>query len=300
MRGSPPKQVRAVQRVRGLSPGRAAIARATRAAGIACLLAALPGAAWAQPKRVDMVTRARQLYNERMYDAAIAAAEKARAVPATADAARLVLARARLERFRGSDDSRDLVLAREALQEIRPDALSPRDRVEFLVGLGEALYLDNLFGPSAELFESALQQAGLESASLRDRVLDWWATAVDRGAQAGSSDDREMRYVTLLDRVQTELSRDPQSAAATYWLSAAARGAGDLDRAWDAAIAGWVRAGLTRDRGVTLRADLDRLVIEGIIPERARMRATADADRARLVSEMQAQWAAVKERWSGR
>ena len=276
------------------------VAASTRPLALACLLAALPAAAWAEPQQIDAVTRARQLYNQQQYDAAIAAAEKAGTTPATADAARLVLARARLERFRQSADSRDLELARDALREIRPDALSPRDRVEFLVGLGEALYLDNLYGPAAELFQSALQQAGLESTTFRDRVLDWWATAVDREAQAGPGDNRELRYATLLDRVESELSRDPQSAAATYWMSAAARGAGELDRAWDTAIAGWVRAGLTRDRGVSLRTDLDRLVIEGIIPERARMLATAEADRARLVSEMQAQWTAIKQRWSGR
>lgn len=300
MRGSQPKQVRSVQRVRGSSGGLTRLADAVRPLAIACLLAALPSAAWAQPKQIDAVTKARELYNLQQYDEAIAVAEKAGTNPATADAARLVGARARLERFRESADPRDLALARDALREIRPDALSPRERVELLVGLGEALYLDNMFGPAAELFESALQQAGLESVTLRDRVLDWWATAVDREAQNGKGDDRQLRYATLLDRVEGELSRDPQSTAATYWLSAAARGAGELDRAWDTAIAGWVRAGLTRDRGVGLRADLDHLVIDAIIPDRARTLATNEADRARLVSEMQAQWTTIKERWSGR
>jgi tetratricopeptide (TPR) repeat protein len=276
------------------------LAQALRPLAVACLIVLLGTAAWAQPKQIDAVTKARELYNLQQYDAAIAAADKAGTTPATADAARLVGARARLERYRQSADPRDLELARNALREIRPDALSPRDRVELLVGLGEALYLDNLFGPAAELFQSALQQAGLESTALRDRVLDWWATSVDREAQTGAGDDRQLRYATLLDRVEGELSRDPQSTAATYWLSAAARGAGDLDRAWDAAIAGWVRASLTRDQGVGLRADLDHLVIDAIIPERARTLATSDADRARLVSEMQAQWTAIKQRWGGR
>ena len=38
---------------------------------------------------------------------------------------------------------------------------------------------------------------------------------------------------------------------------------------WYAAAAGWVGALLARDRGAALRADLDRLVTQAIIPERA-------------------------------
>ena len=58
--------------------------------------------------------------------------------------------------------------------------------------------------------------------------------------------------------------------AAAYWLAAAARGQGDLQAAWDAAQAGWVRAPLATDRGVTLRGDLDRLMQRGIAPARAK------------------------------
>jgi hypothetical protein len=248
---------------------------------------------------MDPLTQARQLYNERRYDAAITVAERARAIPATANAARLVLARARLERFRRSEDPHDLTLAHEALREIRPEVLTPRDQIEFLVGLGEALYLDSSFGPAAELFDSVLRQPGVQDSSLRERVLDWWATAVDRDAQARPPEERAFCYATMLERIPDELSADPQSAAAAYWLSAAARGAGDVDRAWNTAIAGWVRAGLTRDRGTALRADLDRLVTEAIIPERARAQATNDATRARLATDMLAQWTALKQRWVG-
>ena len=46
----------------------------------------------------------------------------------------------------------------------------------------------------------------------------------------------------LGDRMEIEVRIDPGSAPANYWLAAAARGAGDLDRAWHAAIAGWIRA----------------------------------------------------------
>src|SRR5919107_1617843 len=65
-----------------------------------------------------------------------------------------------------------------------------------------------------------------------------------------------------------EARRDPSSAAAAYWVAAAARGLGQLDRAWQAAMAAWVRTGLTQDRAAALRADLDRLVVTAIIPGR--------------------------------
>jgi len=74
----------------------------------------------------------------------------------------------------------------------------------------------------------------------------------------------------------------------------AARGAGDLDRAWDAAIAGWVRAALGSDTP-GLRAELDRVVIDALIPERARMRPPREqADAAAL---MRADWDKVKGDW---
>ena len=69
--------------------------------------------------------------------------------------------------------------------------------------------------------------------------------------------------------MEAELRRDSASGPANYWLAAAARAVGDLDRAWSAASAGWIRASLAPDRGVALRADLDRLVTQAIIPDRA-------------------------------
>ena len=74
------------------------------------------------------------------------------------------------------------------------------------------------------------------------------------------------------------------------WLSAAARGHGDLETAWDAAQAGWVRSALAGERGKTLRDDLDRLVVRALVPERAR--ALGQTEDALLV-----EWTQFKERW---
>jgi hypothetical protein len=90
--------------------------------------------------------------------------------------------------------------------------------------------------------------------------------------------------------MQEELATHPGSAVAAYWLSAAARAQGDLQAAWDAALAGWIRASLTPDRGVKLRDDLDRLVLRAIVPDRAK--ATAQTP-----ENLRQQWEAFKERW---
>ena len=73
-------------------------------------------------------------------------------------------------------------------------------------------------------------------------------------------------------------------------LVMAARSQGDLQSAWDAVEAGWVRASLATDRGAALRADLDRLMLVAIIPERARLLAQP-ADALKL------EWERFKERW---
>ena len=90
--------------------------------------------------------------------------------------------------------------------------------------------------------------------------------------------------------MRAELSQDPTSATASYWLSAAARGHGDLQTAWDAAQAGWVRSALAGQRGKALRDDLDRLVVRALVPERARALGQTEDD---ILDE----WRLFKERW---
>jgi hypothetical protein len=56
-----------------------------------------------------------------------------------------------------------------------------------------------------------------------------------------------------------------------------------------------VRARLAGARSAQLRADLDKLVLEGIIPDR--VRAMAADKRTQGESDLKAEWAVVKERW---
>jgi hypothetical protein len=261
------------------------------AAAIVAVLLASAGAYAAEP---TPLARARMLYNAADYDGAIAAAAIARTQPAAADAAALVAARAHLERYRRGADATDLEAAREALNAIRPAVLSPRDQVDFLVGLGQSLYFADLFGPAADLFDTALERGALPADHDRLMLLDWWATALDREAQVASPERRARLNARIMERMDAELRRDPGSAPANYWRAVAARGSGDLDTAWDAAVAAWVRAALG-PAGSQLRSDIDRLVTEAIIPERARFhqgRETADA-----AESMRSQWNLIKEQW---
>lgn len=248
----------------------------------------------------DPLAEARDLYNRGRYEAAIDAARRAVEVAPSRHAALVVLGRAGLERFRQTADPADLAAAREALRQVDASRLEARDRLELVIGLGEALYLDDLYLPAADLLESALDEAPILGPSARDQLLDWWASALDRHAQARPPADRPPLYARIAARMAEELERDAGTGAAAYWLAVAARATGDLDRAWDLARSGWVRAQLTRDRGAALRPDLDRLVTQAIIPERARRIANPAADLESIVASMLAEWEAFKEKWINR
>lgn len=241
----------------------------------------------------------RQLYNQGRYDQAIPAAAKL-ATGASSDVANLLLGRAYLERFRKTRDEADLVAAREALRIVRPAPLSPGDRSDYLVGLGELLYLQESFGPAVEMFRTALDSGRDLGSAAVERIFDWWATALDRQAQSGVADDRDGIYRAIRDRALLELGRMPGSIAASYWIASSNRYLGDLTKAYDTAVAGWIRAPFGEDRGLALRADLDQLVVEAIIPERVRVLASTDADRERAAAALRTAWEAVKRDWPNR
>jgi hypothetical protein len=70
-----------------------------------------------------------------------------------------------------------------------------------------------------------------------------------------------------------------------------------LTHAWDAAVAAWIRAPLAEDQGRALRADIDQLVLQAILPERVRLMASTDTDRERVTAVLRASWEAVKKDW---
>ena len=121
-------------------------------------------------------------------------------------------------------------------------------------------------------------------------MLDWWASAVDRETKPRPDIERQSPYQRIRTRMEDELAAHPGSGAAAYWLANAARAQGDLQSAWDAAQAGWVRAPFGTDHGEALRADLDRLVLVAIVPDRARVLAQPP-------ETLRLEWERFKERW---
>jgi len=265
----------------------------------AAVITSVALASIAQSAAPDALVRARQLYNDQKYDAAIEAATEAREVPRLANVAALVLGRAHIERFRQTAVPADLVSAREALSQVSAAGLSPRDHVELLIGLGESLFFDcedGCYSAAAEMFDLAFVRAETADPAARDSIFEWWAGSLDRQAQFGPESDRRGLYTRILERASREVARDETAAAATYWLTAASRGTGDLERAWGAAVAGWVRARYLGERGKQLRLDLDTFVTQILLPEKARQQA-AGADARPAHDALQAQWDKVKRKY---
>jgi len=244
----------------------------------------------------DPLSDARRLYNQGQFDAAEQAARDAARFPATADGARVVLGRIQLERYRRTPAAADLSGAIATLREVDTKRLDARERIELAIGLAEALYLEDRFGAAATFFASLLDDSDALGAGAHDRVLDWWATATDRYAQLRPMGERAEIYRHIATRMAQEISRDPGSHPAAYWLAASARGAGDPERALNEATAAWVRAPLARDGGVGLRADLDRLVVQGILPDRANRLQIRDSTQA--LAGMVGEWEAFKSAWA--
>lgn len=256
------------------------------------LVLALASSAAAQ--RADLA-KARTLFNQRQFDDAIDAATAAQKEPASVDSATVVLALAHLERYRERANPDDLSAARVALGTVRVSNLDSRDHVDFLMALGEALFFEDDYGAAATLFESGIDRAIAQGLESGEAMLEWWGSAVERHADSLERDGRVTAFRRLRERMSRELSRNPGSAAAAYFLVVATRGSGEPLEAWDTAIAGWVRARLAGARSAALRADLDKLVLGGIIPDRVQ---TLPADRrAQAESDLRAEWAVVKERW---
>ncbi len=241
----------------------------------------------------DPLITARRLYNEGKLDAALVAARQALANPSVASAARLVAGRIHLERYRQTTAVDELESARTELRAVDSRALDPRERIELQVGLAALLYYEEHYGAAAELLDPIVDASATLAPDAHERALDWWATALDRQAQA--STDRNAAFLRVAERMQQELRRDPSSAPANYWLAAAMRASGDLDRALSAATAAWIRATLIGDRGNALREDLDRLVTQGIIPDKAAK--LPQRERRQGLTTLTTEWEAFKKIW---
>jgi hypothetical protein len=274
----------------------ASMKKSARGAAVVMLLLVCPAIAAAQSD----LERARTLYNAGQFDESIAVAAVARKKTVAAPSATLITARARLELFRQKNDPQDLAAAREDLVALNPRVLAPQEIIEWQIGLGTALFLDNQPGPAADMFMTVLPtaRARLPGAEF-DKLLEWWASTLSRVAESQSGTARREAYAAMLSAVRGELERDPLSRPTAYWVVVAARGAGDFDGAWNAAVTGWIRTGAQPD-GQQLRSDLDRFVTQTLIPERAQARTGQRLDAKATLGEISTltdQWRAIGEQW---
>jgi len=251
-------------------------------------------------READPLTRARQAYNLQQFDRALVLAQEAKRTPVLANSASVVAARSLLQRFRRSGDVADVELARQTMLLVDASRLSRSESAELHLGMAELLYVDDQFGAATELFEVALDRPGMVADAQRDRVLEWWAASLDHEAQLAPDSHRLIRYRRMLTRLEREAVRGSASPVVAYWLAAAARGADDLDRAWSLAIAAWIQAPtVAGSRAAALRADIERLMVDAIIPERSRHSAS-DADPQALKAALAAEWTAIKGKWGSR
>ena len=186
--------------------------------------------------------------------------------------AAIVLARAHLERYRERADPSDLSAAREALGAVR--AAGPRPARSARVPARRSA--SRCFSRTTSAPPPRCSRAG---STRRGRAIRRCATRCSTGGAAPSSgrpasptrDSRRGAFSPARRPMRDELAPQPRRRRRpATGRSSALRGAGEPMRAWDAAVAGWVRARLIGERSAALRADLDQLVLHGIIPDRVR------------------------------
>ena len=207
------------------------------------------------------------------------AAEEARgSLRRRADSADLIAARAYLERFRASGESDDLTNARERLRRIDPQRVWPlRERVEFIVGLGETLYFEESLGAAADVFESVLvgrttcmpERARARARLVGERARSRRAAAVRvRTAERLSADSRPHG-----GRARRRSGERGRVVLAGGRGARPGRSAGGVGRG-----AGRLGAGAARAETAAqpLRADLDQ---SGAARDRSRARAGARRSR---------------------
>ena len=245
--------------------------------------------------------RARKLYNTGQYEQSIAAAALAKARPSAAASATVIIARSRLELFRLHGNADDLAAARSALVSLNPRSLAPQESIDWQIGVGTALFLENQLAPAAETFNAVLPSARERLPGEEfDKLLEWWAAAMLKLAETFAGDARKRVYERLREDAVRELDRNPLSRPPPTgsWCRPAVRA---ILMPRGARPSGWIRAG-GPPGGQRLRFDLDTFVTQTLIPERAQARTGQRLDARTTLMEISAltdEWRALTLRWGG-
>ena len=226
-----------------------------------------------------------------------AALEAAR-VPTTADAARLVLGRVQLERYRATHSRRPVRRHRLRLR------ISTRDALNRANGSSWRLVLPKR---CTSKIDSALPRRCSRRSSTRPthlgrRRTSACSTGGPRRSSATHNSGRRLSgpsyYGRVSKRMREEIcdGRRDRRRRLIGWR-AAARGVGDLGARAERSHGGVDHGPLCADDGgVALRADLDRLVVQGILPDRAARLTMRDHTQA--LAGMVGEWEAFKSSWS--
>ena len=155
------------------------------------------------------------------------------------------------------------------LRAVDSRALDQSERIELQVGLAALLYYEDRFGAAAELLEPVVDSSATLAPDAHERALDWWATALDRQAQAQPAGERATSISGSPNGWSSSCGAIPDRAPRTTgWPRPRAAPATSIAPG-RRRPPGWIRASLAPDGGVALKADLDRLVTTAIIPDRA-------------------------------
>ena len=160
----------------------------------------------------DPLARARQLYNQRQFDAAVRRPRR-RGGRRHAPTAPTWSPRAPTSSgFATSAASDDLTNARERLRRIDPERFDGRASASsIIVGLGETLFFDGASRRRRRRVRLGARHAATRCAGdARERVLDWWASAVDREARAALRHRTARRSISgSATRMRDELAAHP-------------------------------------------------------------------------------------------
>lgn len=242
--------------------------RTAASAVVAALLWVCGGGLVSAAPPVDPLADARLRLARGDVDGALASADGVRGDGVVRSRADIIAARALLDRYRATGAATDLIEARRRLTEVDASALSARERDALAMGYGIALHLEGASAAAALVFDPLLTTPRPDDDY--QRLLDWWATATATAADRRAVEQRRSDYVRLQERLQAERRARGPGAVLSYWLVAAARGAGDLEGAWAAAQAAWAQAPALGASAAPLRDDISRLVTVALAPERAR------------------------------
>ena len=100
------------------------------------------------------------------------------------------------------------------------------------------------------------------------------------------------RLVRLMEREQ---AKNPGSRAASSWLAAGLRAQGELERAWQASIAAWVRAPIAGTRPSGCAPTSTGSCAKASFPTVARKPPKTNASPRE--TSLRAEWELVKQKW---